>query len=221
MKNNVRILVSLIINLVIFAFLLTGTIIAFVVGDGILTATFPEIFKYFTFQSNVYMGIVAFIYAYYQYLILKGKKENIPHVLNVFYHVGVTAVALTFMIVILFLAPGYGFDKMYNYANLFFHGLLPVFAMANYMFFNKEGRIRFKDTPFAIIPSFLYGIVYFAIVASNNAYGDLNYDFYMFGKDGPWIGAINFLSVMLIAYVMGLILYFVNRLVFKTIQKNS
>ena len=115
MKNNVRILVSLIINLVIFAFLLTGTIIAFAVGDGILTATFPEIFKYFTFQSNVYMGIVAFIYAYYQYLILKGKKENIPHVLNVFYHVGVTAVALTFVIVILFLAPGYGFDKMYNY----------------------------------------------------------------------------------------------------------
>ena len=102
MKNNVRILVSLIINLVIFAFLLTGTIIAFVVGDGILTATFPEIFKYFTFQSNVYMGIVAFIYSYYQYLILKGKKENIPHVLNVFYHVGVTAVALTFMVVILF-----------------------------------------------------------------------------------------------------------------------
>ena len=119
------------------------------------------------------------------------------------------------MIVILFLAPGYGFDKMYNYANLFFHGLLPVFAMANYVFFNKEGRIRFKDTPFAIIPSFLYGIVYFTIVASNNAYGDLNYDFYMFGQDGPWIGALNFLAVMAIAYIMGLIIYFINRLVFK------
>ena len=215
MKNNTRILISLIINVITFIFLITGTIIAFVYGDGVLAAAFPEIFKYFTFQSNVYMGIVAFIYAYYQYLILKGKKENIPHVLNVFYHVGVTAVALTFMVVILFLAPGYGFDKMYNYANLFFHALLPIFAMANYMFFNRECRIRLIDTLFAMIPSILYGIVYFIIVASLNAYGDIKYDFYMFGKDGPWIGALNFLAVIAIAYAMGLFVFFINRLVFK------
>ena len=215
MKQGKRFIVSFILNIVIFIFVLTGTIIAFVVGDGILTATFPAILKYFTFQSNVFMAGVAFVYAYYQLLILKGKRDKIPHVLNVFYHVGATAVSLTFMIVILFLAPGYGFNKMYNYANLFFHALAPVVAMANYMFFLKECRIRFVDTPFAIIPSLLYGIVYFIIVVSHNAYGDLNYDFYMFGKDGPLIGAFNFIAVMSIAYLMGLILYFVNRLIFK------
>ena len=214
MKDK-RLLVSFILNLVIFSFVFVGVIISFTIGDGILTATFPEIFKYFTFQSNIFMAIVALIYAIYQLLVIKGKKENIPHVLNVFYHVGVTAVALTFIIVVLFLAPGYGFDKMYRYANLFYHGLAPVIAMANYMFFNKECRIRFIDTLFAIIPSLLYGIVYFIVVVSNNAYGDINIDFYMFGKDGPWIGAINFLSVMAIAYVMGLLVYFTNRLVFK------
>ena len=214
MKDK-RLLVSFILNLVIFSFVLTGTIIAFTIGDGVLMATFPEIFKYFTFQSNLYMGIVAFIYAYYQLQMMRGKKDKIPHVLNVFYHVGVTAVSLTFMIVVLFLAPGYGFDKMYRYANLFFHALAPVAAMANYMFFNKECHIRFTDTPFAIAPSLLYGIVYFIIVVSNNAYGDIKYDFYMFGKDGPWIGALNFLAVMAIAYAMGVLVYFVNRLVFK------
>ena len=214
MKDK-RLLVSFILNLVIFSFVLTGTIVAFIVGDGVLAAAFPDILKYFTFQSNIFMGVVALIYAYYQYLLLIEKKDKIPHVLNVFYHVGVTAVALTFVIVIFFLAPGYGFDKMYRYANLFFHGLAPVVAIANYMFFSKECRIRFVDTLFAIIPSLLYGIVYFIVVVSNNAYGDINIDFYMFGKDGPWIGAINFLSVMAIAYVMGLLVYFVNRLVFK------
>ena len=214
MKDK-RLLVSFILNLVIFSFVLTGTIIAFVVGDGILTATFPEIFKYFTFQSNIFMAIVAFIYAYFQLQVLRGKKDKIPHVLTVFYHVGAAAVALTFMIVILFLAPGYGFDKMYRYANLFFHALAPVVAMANYMFFIKEGRIRFIETLFAIVPSLLYGIVYFIVVVSNNAYGDIKIDFYMFGKDGPWIGTLNFLAVMAIAYAMGLLLYFVNRLVFK------
>ena len=198
MKSK-RLLVSFILNLVIFSFVLTGTIIAFVIGDGILTATFPEILKYFTFQSNIFMGIVAFIYAYYQLQILRGKKENIPHVLNVFYHVGTTAVGLTFLIVIIFLAPGYGFDKMYNYANLFFHALAPVVAIANYLFFNKECRIRVVDTLFAMVPCILYGIVYFIVVAANNAYGDIKIDFYLFGKDGPWIGAINFLSIIAIA----------------------
>ena len=214
MKDK-RLLVSFILNLVIFSFVLTGTIIAFTIGDGILMATFPEIFKYFTFQSNVCMGIVALIYAYFQLQMIRGKIEKIPHVLNVFYHVGATAVGLTFLIVVIFLAPGYGFDKMYNYANLFFHALAPVVAMANYMFFSKECRIRVVDTPFAIMPSLLYGIVYFIIVVSNNAYGDINIDFYMFGKDGPWIGALNFLAVMSIAYIFGLFIYFINRLVFK------
>ena len=212
---NKRILFSLIINLVIFLFLLTGTIIAFVIGDGVLTATFPEIFKYFTFQSNVYMGIVAFIYAYYQFLILKGKKDNIPHVLNVFYHVGVTAVGLTFMIVILVLGPGYGYAKMYNYANFFFHALVPVFAMVNYMFLMKECRLKIIETLFAMVPCVLYGIGYLIAVVSNNAYGDIKIDFYMFGKDGPWIGALNFLAVIAIAYATGLGLYFINYLVFK------
>lgn len=214
MKDK-RLLVSFILNLVIFSFVLVGTIIAFTVGDGILTATFPSIFKYFTFQSNVYMAIVALIYAYFQLQIILGKKENIPHVLNVFYHVGVTAVGLTFLVVIIFLAPVYGFDKMYQYANLFFHALVPIIAMANYLFFKKECNIRVVDTPFAILPSLLYGIVYFIVVVSNNAYGDINIDFYMFGKDGPWIGAINFLVVISIAYIFGLIIYFIHRLVFK------
>ena len=214
MKSK-RLLVSFILNLVIFSFVLTGTIIAFTIGDGVLMATFPEIFKYFTFQSNVYMGIVALIYAIFQLQIYLGKKEKMSHVLNVFYHVGATAVGLTFLIVVLFLAPGYGFDKMYNYANLFFHALAPVVAMANYMFFNKECRIRVVDTLFAIVPSLLYGIVYFIIVASLNGYGDINIDFYLFGKDGPWMGAFNFISIMAIAYVFGLLIYFINRLVFK------
>ena len=215
MKINLRILISLILNIIIFAFLLTGTIIAFVIGDGILTATFPEIFKYFTFQSNVFMGIVAFIYAYYQFLMLRKKKENIPHVLNVFYHVGVTAVGLTFLVVIIFLAPGYGFDKMYNYANLFFHAFLPIVAIINYLFLLKECSFKFIHTLFAVIPSFLYGIVYFIVVASLNGYGDLKIDFYMFGKDGPLVGAFNFVVIISIAYIIGIALYFINYLVFK------
>ena len=214
-KNSLLFIISFCLNLLIFILVLIGTIIAFIVGDGILTATFPDIFKYFTFQSNIFMAVVAFIYAYYQFLVLKQKKENIPHVLAVFYHVAVTQVGLTFFIVIFFLAPGYGFDKMYNYANLFFHALVPVISMINFMFLTNDLKLKFRETPFSIIPSFLYGVVYFIIVASLNAYGDINIDFYMFGQNGPLIGAFNFFSVMSIAYIIGVIIFFINRLMFK------
>ena len=185
------------------------------VGSGALGSKGWTVFKYFTFQSNIFVGLVCLTYAIFQFLIIKGIIGKLPPVFLVFNHVGITAIGVTFLIVIVFLAPGYGFDKMYNNANLFFHALVPLVAMINYLFFEKEANIRFWQTPFAIIPCLFYGVVYFIVVASNNAYGNLNIDFYGFGKDGPWIGALNFIIVLVIAYSIGLFLYFINHLVFK------
>lgn len=215
MKQNRLFIVSFILNILTFLLVVVGTIVMFTIGSGALQDKGLSVFKYFTFQSNLFMGFVSAIYAYYQLLIIKNKKEKIPHVLNVFYHVGVSAVGLTFVIVIAFLAPGYGFDKMYNQANLFFHALVPILAIVNYIFFSKTAKIKFLDTLFAIIPSLSYGIVYFIVVASLNGYGNLDIDFYLFGANGPLIGAFNFFAVVSIAYSIALFVFFINRLVFK------
>lgn len=215
MKKDKLFIASFINNILVFLLVLVGVIVMITAGDGELAEKNITVFKYFTFQSNVFMGVVASIYAYYQLLMLLGKKDKIPHVLLVFNHVGVTAVGLTFLIVILFLAPGYGFDKMYNNANLFFHALVPLVAMINYLFFEKECAIRFKEATCAVIPPTLYGIVYFIVVASQNAYGNIKIDFYMFGSNGPVVGAFNFLAIVSIAYGIGLLLFFINYLIFK------
>ena len=215
MKNDRRLIISFAINILVFLLFVTGTIIMFTIGSGALTSKGFTVFKYFTFQSNIFMGAVAFIYGYYQWLILRKKIDKIPHVLGVFNHIAVTAVGLTFIIVILVLGPGYGYDKMYNNANLFFHALVPILAIVNYLFFEKETKIRFKETLYAMIPCTLYGIVYFIVVVSQNAYGNLAIDFYNFGKDGPFIGALYFLAIIAISYIFGLFLYYINQLVFK------
>ena len=214
MKNKLFI-ASFILNILVFLLVVTGIILMFTIGSGALADTSLSVFKYFTFQSNLFMGVVAFVYAYYQLLIIRKKSDKLPHVLLVFNHVGVTAVSLTFIIVILFLAPGYGFNLMYNGANLFFHGIVPVVAMVNYMFIEKECAIKFKDTLFSMIPPIIYGLVYFIVVASMNGYGNINIDFYLFGKDGPFIGALYYLAIVAIAYAFGLLVYFINHLVFK------
>ena len=215
MKDNKRFITSFILNILVFLLVITGTIIMFTIGSGALTSKRLSVFKYFTFQSNIFMGVIAFIYAYYQWLVLKKKIDKIPHVLLVFNYVGVVAVSLTFIVVIAFLGPGYGYDKMYNNANLFFHALVPVAAIVNYLFFEKETKVKFIETLFAVIPSTLYGIVYFIVVASQNAYGDLKIDFYGFGKDGPLVGVFNFFAIVAISYIIGVFLYFINQLVFK------
>ena len=215
MKNNKLFIASFILNILTFLLVLVGVIVMITIGSKALGETNITVFKYFTFQSNIFMGAVALVYAIYQLLIILNKRDKLPHVLLVFNHVGVTAVGLTFLIVIFFLAPGYGFDKMYNNANLFFHALVPMVAMLNYMFLEKECSFKFLNTLFSIIPSLLYGIVYFIVVVSLNAYGDINIDFYMFGANGPLIGAFNFIAVMSIAYGFGVAIYFINRLVFK------
>ena len=215
MKNNKLFIASFILNILTFLLVLVGVIVMITIGSKALGETNITVFKYFTFQSNIFMGAVALVYAIYQLLIILNKRDKLPHVLLVFNHVGVTAVGLTFLIVIFFLAPGYGFDKMYNNANLFFHALVPIVAMINYMFLEKECSFKFINTLFSIIPSLLYGIVYFIVVVSLNAYGDINIDFYMFGANGPLIGAFNFIAVMSIAYGFGVAIYFINRLVFK------
>ena len=106
MKQDKLFIVSFIGKILVFLLVLAGTIVMMTIGSGALAENSLSVFKYFTFQSNIFMGIVAFIYGYYQLLMLLNKKDKIPHVLLVFNHVGVTAVGLTFLIVILFLAPG-------------------------------------------------------------------------------------------------------------------
>ena len=215
MKKDKRFVISFMFNILVFLLVLIGTIVMMTIGSGALAENSLSVFKYFTFQSNIFMGVISAIYAFYQWLILKGKKDKIPHVLTILNLVGTSAVALTFIIVIAFLGPGYGYDKMYNNANLFFHLLAPVTAIINYLFFTRNEKYHFIQTLFTIIPCFLYGLVYFIVVASLNGYGDLKIDFYNFGKGGPLIGAFNYLMVMVIAYIIALFLYFLNRLIFR------
>ena len=215
MKNNKLFIASFITNIITFLLVLTGVILMLTIGSSALGETNITVFKFFTFQSNLFMGIVAFIYAIFQLLILLNKRDKLPHVLLVFNYVGTTSVSLTFLVVVFFLGPIYGYNMMYLGANLFFHGLAPVAAMVGYMFIHKECQIKFSDTFCAIIPPFLYGTVYLINVVANNGYGNVNYDFYMFGANGPFFGILTFMLVMGVAYGFGVVLYTINRLVFK------
>ena len=70
MKNNKLFIASFILNILTFLLVLVGVIVVITIGSKALGETNITVFKYFTFQSNIFMGVVAFIYAYYQWLVL-------------------------------------------------------------------------------------------------------------------------------------------------------
>ena len=215
MKISKLFIASFILNILTFALVVVGVIVMATVRISTLGATDITVFKYFTFQSNIFMGAVAFIYALFQLLILLNKRDKLPHVLLVFNHVATAAVSLTFLVVVFFLGAIYGYNLMYTGANLFFHGLVPVLAMIKFMFIDKESEIKFSDTVYATIPPFLYGTVYLINVVVQNGFGDVNIDFYMFGANGPVFGILTFLTILGVTFGFGLVLYFVHRIVFK------
>ena len=214
MKRNNKILISLVINILVFLFVIIGTILVYTIKDSALVAKGFAILKYFTFQSNVFMGVVSLIIAIYQILILKGKKDKIPHILTIFNFVGVVAVSVTFLVVVTLLGPLYGYGLMYGGANLFYHALLPLFAIGNYLFL-EDNDFNFKWTFLGPVSVFLYGIVYLSNVAALNAYGDLKVDFYGFGQQGLGFGILYFIILLLLTYGFGVLIYYINRLVFK------
>ena len=80
--NNRNLKISFIINILIVLMTMSMLIIA-LTGVNFMGAyePFPRLpkyqyFSYFTVQSNVFMGIVSFVFAIKEYHILKGKKKD-------------------------------------------------------------------------------------------------------------------------------------------------
>lgn len=96
-------IISLTINILI-SILTVNAIIMSIMGFKFMYGyePYPEligvpIFSYYTVQSNVFMGIVSFIFANREYQILKGRKKKFPLVYYVMKMVATAAVSLTFL----------------------------------------------------------------------------------------------------------------------------
>ena len=105
-----KINISLILNIINVLLVTTGTIMIFTgirfTGDDLVLETRSfNMFKYYTVDSNIILGISSFILVIYEILLLKNKIKKIPNNILVIKHIGVVGVTLTFLVTLLFLAP--------------------------------------------------------------------------------------------------------------------
>ena len=188
---------GIILNVIIVIFTVIG-IIFMLTGkpeEGALQSTGIENFKYYTVLTNVFCGIIAAIYL--AFIIFKKNTDRI----RVLKLAAVCGVAITFAVVAFMFGPLYGFPQFYKRGNLFFHLLLPLTAMIEFILVKRE-KMPFRYTILAAVPTFLYGTGYMLNILINGMGGPWPYtnDFYAFLSWGWPVGILIFASISMSAF---------------------
>ncbi|MBR5420127.1 MAG: hypothetical protein IK115_03145 [Lachnospiraceae bacterium] len=198
MRKKVR----LVYNVIMFAFVLYAWLrMFFDREESRLSSRGFTNLKYFTTLSNIFAGAVALALI----IIVLRKKDTAA--LCRWKYVSACAVGLTFLVVLGFLGPLYGFGTMYVRSNFFFHLTVPLMAMAEFIIFN-ERKMSAKENLLVIIPPLLYGTVYIINtllrgVKGNDIYGFLNW--------GYPVGILIFAVIGLVTWLLGLLLRLLGR----------
>ena len=209
---------SLVINLSIFVLEMVALFwMIFGNGAGVLIGSKWIVFKYFTVDSNVLMGIAALIMAIEQWLVISGKKTEIPTWVYVLKLASTAGVTLTILVTVCYLTPfvyaSLGLFALYTNSNFLFHLLNPILSIVVLTCFEKTKKMKFYHTFTSLTPVFLYAIYYVGVTLAHISDGVIEegYDWYGFFVSGAESMPVALLIVGLISYGIGVGLWSLNR----------
>lgn len=212
-----KIKISLILNLIIVILVTLGTIFMFTGFTFMKSVLLLEskglgMFRFFTVDSNLLIGISSLLLAIYEYKYIKNKINKIPLAVYLFKYLSVSGVTLTFLVTLLFLAPQYGFYAMYNNTNLLFHLIVPLIGIISYIFLEHYDN-KYKYSILGIIPMVIYSIFYIIniLVHFNNGGLTFKYDFYGFLQGNLYNIFIVIPVIYIFTYIISLLLLISNR----------
>ena len=193
--------------------ILINIIIVILVGIGLyMTVTYRSAYmefqmrgamslRYFTVQSNLFAGVVALIALFYQ-----GKATKVMKLMSA------TATGLTFAVVLFFLGPLYGHWRMYKNANLFFHLIVPLLSMIDYVLLSDAPK-KMKWRVLSAVPTVVYGLAYVLNILINGMGGRYpnNNDFYRFLRWGWGVAILIYAAIVLLSFGIACLLFEINR----------
>lgn len=196
--SNTRIL-RLVFNL----FLFLGTLYAFYLlyfrTTGLLQARGFVAFKYFTVLSNCFGGVMAAVWLVCAAVCRKSGKD-IPRAVELLKFTAAVCLGLTFMVVMLFLGWIYGHIILLKGANLWFHLLIPMAAMGEFVLLNKQ-PVSLKNCAGAMLPMLGYAAFYLTYNAiMGKSENPLQNDWYGFLLWGWGVGFCLFAAVIALTF---------------------
>ena len=140
-----------------------------------------EAFLYFTTDSNILAALACLLTAVFRIRALRRPGAVIPLSARVLHFAGTVAVTVTFLTVLVFLGPTYGFGGMYAGANLPLHLLVPLLCLLSTLCGDDTALPRPSLSLYGAIPVVLYGAIYAAFVLPGRMP-----DLYGFNAGGRW-----------------------------------
>ncbi len=207
--NAVIVLLTIVASIIMF----TG--IKFMTGpDLVLESTKIGMFKFFTVDSNILMGITSLIFLIYGAKSLKDKRYKTPKKVYLLKLISTTAVTITFLVVFCYLgqiSKG-GMRSMLLNSNLLFHLFIPVLSIISFIFFERNDKLSAKNALFGILPTLIYGTFYLTNVLIHTQNGKVSpiYDWYWFVQNGVSTAIIVFPMSILLSYAVSLVLWRLN-----------
>ena len=145
-------------------------------------------FCMFTVNSNILAAATMAMVIPYTLDGLRTHNYHMPRWIVDLVYMGVTSVALTFLVSLFILSPVKGFRLIFTGSRFFLHGVCPLLAVIAFCFFMSEKQLRLIDSFLSMIPVMIYAVVYYVMVAVvGESRGGWN-DFYGFLTRIPaWI----------------------------------
>lgn len=216
-KTRIQNLLSLICNLLIVLFTIDAFWYSFrtdVIRDEFWFGySGVHSLRFFTVLSNLFVMFAALIIIIYNFKNVIGDKYVFPKWTIILKFVSTAAVSVTFVTVVVLLAPAYavigkGYFTMFAHNNLFMHLLTPLLAITSFVFFEHQDKIKFKTVWLALIPTALYSIVYFVMVVLVTEANGGWVDFYNFTFGGHnWAIPLSAIGMLVMTFLIGLVLW--------------
>lgn len=159
---------------------------------------------FYTQQSNLVLLISCILYAV---ALLKATDDKpVKKGIQTLHFIGISLVAVTFIVVILLLIPMSGFDvkRMYSGSSFYHHLLCPVLAFISYLIFEKEDVPTKKDAFIAMLPTLFYAIVTTSLNVAKVIVGP--YPFLHVYEQPVWMSVMFFITIPLGGYGIAVLL---------------
>lgn len=150
-------------------------IVAFVVTGICLTPAerSAEQFWFFTLQTNIFVALIQIILSASLIFELFGKELKFTNSLT-FSRIRILSsffITITGFVYCFILAPcgiifdGMSFLELFDFRNVLLHIVVPVMAIADYLFFCNKGIISYKQFWLFLIYPFVYSVIIYLRVA--------------------------------------------------------
>ena len=146
-----------------------------------------EMFRFYTYNSNILSAAVSLVILIYELVSLSTGAGSMPEWAVLLRLVATTSVAVTFLTVVVFLAPAAGFREMYTKDAFYMHLVGPILAVVQFVFVENSFGIGFPMSLLGVSTVVIYAVIYlYKVVITGEVKGGWP-DFYFFNQNGRWL----------------------------------